>query len=676
MSKADVMAGRAYVSLYAKNDISKTLNKLKTELDDFGSSLMGIGSKVAGMGLAITGSLTAAVMHFANVGSELNDMSLRTGMSTTALVELGYAAKQTGTSMDTVEGAIGKMQKNLGQAGDEADKVVAALNAIHLSVAALSGLSPDQQFSKIAEGIAKINDPARRSAVAMALFGGSGRELLPMIENIEALRQEARDLGIAPSPQAIAAADEIGDAIDRIKSVLSATVIEIGASIAPMAIEILNGFMTAVKAVRKFLNENKVLIVTVAKVGLALLAAGSAIMAVGQSIIWLGAVVYALTNSAGLVAGAFGVFNAVLGVTTALITFTLSPVGLLVAALIAGAYAWARFTESGQAAVTGLVSTVTSTFGGMLTTVTDTMGGIFDAIKAGDLQLAGQIAIIGLKLVFTQGLDAIRNLFGDTIGKLARQVLTGDFAGAWSTLGAIILDSIANIASGMVNLFSNAANKVMEKWQQTVNKISDYILQAASEGGAMGWALEQVSGVNMQDEAERGRRVEAERRAKGMKPDDNLIVDSTQYQDPTLQALKDKVKAAGDAANAMMKDATDATGDALTEATAGQAGAASAEVAALMAELAALKAEAAGKVSAINSGKAEESTGGGGLGSEVGMKGSAGSFSLAELAGSAGQGVAQKQLTVAQQMKKLQEEANAMSAEYLAALWGMLPNHP
>lgn len=667
MAKADVSAGKAFVSLYVKNDISKSLTKLKTELNDFGSSILGIGTKVAGMGLAITGSLTAAVMHFANVGSELNDMSVRTGISTTGLVELGYAAKQTGSGMETVETAVKKMQKSLGEIGPESKAVGDALGKIGLSVQELSGLSPEDQFQAIAEGIADVEDPTKRAALALTMFGRSGTELLPMIEDIKALRAEARELGIAPSPESIAAADAVGDAIDKMKAVVSSAVFEIGSALAPMALDIMESLTLAAKTVRKFVTENKALIVTAVKVGAVLTIAGAAIVAIGNVFIGAGMAISGLLATMSLFGGAIVII-------TSLLAVVLSPVGLLVAALIAGAYAWARFTNSGREAVTGLVSIVTGTFGGMLTTVTDTMGGIMDAIRAGDLALAGQIALAGLKLVFAQGLDAITNLFGETIGKLTSQVLTGDFAGAWSTLGATVLDSIASMSSGMVTLFSNAANAVMNKWQETVNAISDYILQAATEGGAMGWALEKVSGVNMQEEAARGKRIEEERRKKGMKPDNNLITDSTQYQDPALQALKDKVKAAGDAANAMMTDATDATGQALEDATKGQSETASAEVMALQAELAALKKEADTKVAAINSGStglgsgAGDGSGGAGGSGSVGMKGSAGTFSLAELASSAGQGVAQKQLSVAQEQKKLQEKALMQGEQMLLSM--------
>ena len=96
MAKADIMAGRAYVSLYAKNDISKALKTAQKDLQAFGSSLVGIGAKVAAMGVGIVGSLTGAVAHFASVGDALDKMSQRTGVSGTALAELGFAAEQSG----------------------------------------------------------------------------------------------------------------------------------------------------------------------------------------------------------------------------------------------------------------------------------------------------------------------------------------------------------------------------------------------------------------------------------------------------------------------------------------------------------------------------------------------------------------------------------------------------
>lgn len=666
MSKADVSAGRAFVSLFVKSSITKDLQKASTELNDFGSSIVGIGSKVAGMGAAIVGSLSAAVMHFANVGSELNDMSARTGIGTTALAELGHAAGMTGASMGAVESALGKMQKNLGEIGPESAKVREALSQIGLSAEQLATMSPEDQFQAIAESIGSIEDPTKQAATAMAIFGSSGKELLPMMENIKALRQEARDLGIAPSPESIAAADAVGDAIDRMKAVISSAVFEIGSALAPMALDIMEALTLAAKAVRKFVTENKSLIVTAAKVGAALLVAGSAIVAIGSVFIGAGMAISGMLATLSLFGGAIGVM-------TSLLAVIVSPVGLLVAALVAGGYAWTRFTDSGREAVSGLVSIISSTFGGMFTIVTDTMGGIMDAIRAGDLALAGRIAMVGLRLVFAQGMEAINKLFGDGWGTMISQVLSGDFAKAFSTLGATLLNSWAGITQGLVGLFTSAANAVTAKWAETVNAISDYILEAASSGGMMGWALEQVSGVNAQEEVARGKRIEAERIAKGMKPDGGGMMKSDEFN--ITDETKKKIADLTASIDANMAALTAGAGQALDDATAGQAAAVSSDIAKLEAELAALNAEAAGKVADINAGKAEVGKGSGGF-SDVGTKGSAGTFSLAELASSAGQGVAKQHLSVAQQQKKLQEEALALGWQQLMAMQGLGLNFP
>lgn len=675
MSKADISAGRAYVSLYVKNDLSKALQAAKRELNEFGSGLMGIGASVTAVGTTIVGTLTGAVTHFANVGSELKDMSDRTGLSTTALVELGFAADMTGGSMESVEGAIKKMQKNLGEVGPESKKVAAALGEIGLSVEQLSGLAPEDQFQAIASGIAGMDDATHQAAVSMALLGGSGTELLPMINNLEDLRAEARELGLAPSPESIAAADEIGDAIDKVRKVIGATVFEVGAALAPMAKDILDAFLTGAKAVKKFVSENKPLIVTVAKVGAVLVAAGSAIMAVGAMFIGAGAAIGGIVSVFSALSAIAGVAVSVMGAIGAVLASILSPVGILVAALVAGAVAWAKFTESGQSAVGGLMGFITETFGGIRTTVTDTMGGIIDAIKAGDLALAGQIAMVGLKLVVAQSLEAIHALFGETIGTIVGQLLNGDFSGAWSTLGSAVLDSWAIVTSGIVNLFTGAANAVLSKWQETVNSISDFILESASEGGVMGWALEQVSGVNMQEEVARGKRIEAERLAKGMQADGG-IVDSKEFQHEGLQALKDSVQAAGESANQMMDDAAAATGQAVDDAAAGRVAEASAEVLALQAQLAALKSQASGKVAEMNAGRAEESDQGSSMFGGASGKASAASFSLGALAMNVGRGTEFKQLAEAQKANKFNEAMLDQGWQMIQAMQGLGMHHP
>ncbi len=592
------------------------------EIDVMTASVMNLARATGTDATLASGIMAATLRQFALGASEaarVADVLTLAANSTFNTVEglgesLKYAgpvAKELGMSLEDTVAILGSLG-NVGIQGSEAGTALRRLGVISAATGKdlkkifhVSNVDPSGQLKPLVQIMDEIGKSIQNLPVAQqvakmneafGLLGITSAQVLAGAANdTTTLANKLRGAAGTASDAAKEMDAGLGGAFRIIMSAVEGVAIALGEAISePLkeAVELGSAFLGSVV---KIIGKNKEMVVSFGKVAAIVGAVGVSLMGIGLA---FSAVAFAFGGFASVITMAFAILS---GIGTILATI-LSPVGLLVAALVAGAYAWTRFSSSGKEAVTGLLGIVTGIFGGMLTTVTDVMGGIKDAILAGDLDRAGQFAMLGLRLVFAQGIDAIHKLFGETIGTLSAQVLTGDFAGAWSTLGATVLDSIATMSAGMVTLFSNAANAVMNKWQETVNAISDYILQASTEGGAMGWALEKVSGVNMQEEAARGKRIEEERRAKGMKPDDNLITDSTQYQDPALQALKDKVKAAGDAANAMMTDATDATGQALEDATKGQSETASAEVMALQAELAALKKEADTKVAAINSG--------------------------------------------------------------------------
>jgi hypothetical protein len=609
MAKADILAGRAYVSLFVKkSDFTKALDSAKKDLQDFGTKLIGVGAAVSGMGSAIVGSMTGALLHFASVGDELDKMSLRTGVSATALAELGFAAEQSGTNLDSVESALKRMARNLGDIGPEGAKTTAALEAIGLSSENIKSLSPEDQFQLIAERIGGIEDPTKKAAAAMAIFGEGGRQLLPMMESIKELRQEAKDLGIAPSQESVAAAAQITDAINRVRRVIGAAIFEVGAAIAPMAADVLGGFLKVVSAVRRFIVENKALIVTAAKVGATLMIVGGAIVGIGTVFVGVGAALGLISTAIAGFATAIGAVISVGALVGTVLGAILSPVGLLVVALGAAVFAWARFTESGRTAVSTLVSSVTGLFTGLRQTVTDTMGGIVEAVRAGDLALAGQIAMVGLKLVFAQGLEAIHGLFGETIGGLVGQILSGDFAGAWATVGSAILDTMAQVASGIVGVFTRAINAITDMWASGVNKLTNMILEFASQGGLIGEAFKAVTGVDMQAETKRAAKLEAQMRAAGMNTGGDDIskqIASGTYRDPGVEAIRQQIQGITSEIDAGRQAVTEATGQALTDATAGTTGEVSASVMALQKQLAALREEASAKLAEGKDGTAD-----------------------------------------------------------------------
>lgn len=378
--------------------------------------------------------------QFLNVGDALDKMRQRTGLSVEALSELEHAAGQSGTDLATLETGIAKMQKQITLGGK-------AFESLGLSVEDLKKMSPEEQFDAVAKAIGDIEDPTERAGRAMEVFGKSGTQLLPMIEDMEALREEARELGFVMSGEAAASAVKLGDMLANLWKTVTFVGHAVGEALAPPLIEIAKVVQRYATDLLKWIQANKQLVVTIAAVGAAIVGIGLAITGLGLSITVAGVAMTGLAT-------AIGAIGSVLGVV-------FSPLGLVVAALAAGVYLWASFTESGKSAVSGLKEVL----GDLLTTATMTFGGIFDAIAAGDLALAGQIAMAGLKVAFLQGLaaltSAVGGMFGDFIGAIGMDLLSGDLSGAWDTVLSGLSSMLADFVNGAMDIWANLKNVVL-----------------------------------------------------------------------------------------------------------------------------------------------------------------------------------------------------------------------
>ena len=109
-----------------------------------------------------------------------------TGIGTEKLSVLKVAAEETGVSMDEMNAGLRRFATAMGnlQTGSGGGKVAADLKAIGLSAKDLQGLTLDQQLLKVIDAMAKYADGTNKMAVANALFGRSGSELLPLFDQL------------------------------------------------------------------------------------------------------------------------------------------------------------------------------------------------------------------------------------------------------------------------------------------------------------------------------------------------------------------------------------------------------------------------------------------------------------------------------------------------------------
>jgi hypothetical protein len=142
---------------------------------------IGIGA-IKGAFAALTGTLDNFGQAL-DMGGRLSDLSARTGETAGNLLLLERSFDNTGVGADKVGTSINKLQKFMSDANNGSEKNIEALGRLGLSYEQLANLSPTDQLGMIAEKITAINSPTERAAAAMGIFGRSGGQLLPMLQN-------------------------------------------------------------------------------------------------------------------------------------------------------------------------------------------------------------------------------------------------------------------------------------------------------------------------------------------------------------------------------------------------------------------------------------------------------------------------------------------------------------
>lgn len=278
MSSRIIEAGRAFVrGSFDGTAIEKGLRRTQQKLRAFGEGVSAVGKTMGLAGASVAAPMLAATVAFARAGAELEDVAKRTGISATALSELKYAAEQSGAGLGEVESAVRTLQKRLPNLGP-------ALDSLGLSLEQLLALSPERQFELLAERIAAVADPSQRAALAMQVFGRAGAALLPMMGEMNRLRQEARDLGFALTPEDAKAADAFDDALARAKSAVEAVVRAVGAGLAPTLTTLVDRLVGAAKGAVAFLTTHKEIVLVVGGVAAAVTGLGAALFTAGNVI--------------------------------------------------------------------------------------------------------------------------------------------------------------------------------------------------------------------------------------------------------------------------------------------------------------------------------------------------------------------------------------------------------
>lgn len=375
--------------------------------------------------LSVAG-LVGMVQNTIKAGDSMFDLSQKTGVAVESLARFKKAAATSGTDIDTVARSLVKLSRGMVEAASTGKgKAADALNTLGLSATSAGGKikTADQLTLEIANKFQRMGNDARKTSLAMDLFGRAGAEMIPML-NMGGSAIE--NLSVKMTEAFARKADEYSDKL----AILSG---KVGALGADLTIALLPALQSVTDAVTGFVTAFNALPDVVKN-----MAVGGAALAVAWA---------PLTGILSSVAGGIAVlttaFTSVVGYITAV---GVSLEGLSVLAIDAG-FALASVPVAGwiAAAVAGLAALSVALYQ-----------------NSEGFKNWADTSLNFIKVLASDGMNTMRS-FGQSLASMWSR-LVGVARGVGSGIASAFSGPFGVIASVAKSVFDFVAQKIMGLW--------------------------------------------------------------------------------------------------------------------------------------------------------------------------------------------------------------------
>lgn len=249
-------------------DWKKNLQAVKKDELTFKNAASKIGSSLA-LGVKVAaGAVAAAVGTFglltkkvADAGDAFNDMSKRVGISVEDLSAYELLAKKTGTSIEGMAVGFRGLSSRMLDASRGLEAQKQTFDELGIKVTGADGRlrSMNDVLLDVADRFSKMEDGTRKAALAQDLFGRSGMELIPMLnegraailKNIDA----ARRLGLVWSKEDAQAADLFNDSLAELQGSFRGIGNDVGKVLIPVFTTLVQAATEGIANIRKHIAD-------------------------------------------------------------------------------------------------------------------------------------------------------------------------------------------------------------------------------------------------------------------------------------------------------------------------------------------------------------------------------------------------------------------------------------
>lgn len=534
--KAELQGQQLQKQLEQINQIK--FDNLSKQVTDVGNKITSAGKALAPFSALAAGAVTSLGtmgVKAANTGAELDDLSLRLGISAEKVQEYRYVTAQAGVEWSVFEKALIKARAAI------LDLSTGTINSASQALQSL-GLNIDNfadkeaMFDGIIDALSGMQDKTLQAAYANEIFGDKiANQMLPYLNTgTDAINQfKAEFATIAPlSNKQVAALAGLDDTLYLLKESLKNGATQIGASVAPllksMADSIQNNFIPRLQRLAEWFNNLTLGQQEFAlKIALVIAVLAPLTMGIGKLVTTIGSVIKVLPK-----------------LQSALSSLASHPIILIVGAVAVILMLLYSRCESFREAINNLVGTlgqalqpamnailqVFNIFLPILDTIINLVGGVLAvAINVLSTALQPVIGIIqslfkivspllnmlmtAIDLILTPMQIRIQALFGIlqpllSVALIPLQLVLQSLQIPLQMLGTLLgwlaplFGAFANLVKGVFNIVLKVINTVLSAVENAINwcidKINSLIDTVNDKLGWLGVHLERVQSVSLQ----------------------------------------------------------------------------------------------------------------------------------------------------------------------------------
>lgn len=291
---AFILSATDKMSRIVDEAVKKSTDKLSAferTTSKIGRSMMNAGTVMAGAGAAVGASILSVGKATADYAGDMFDMARGSGMGVEAFQKLAYAAKMSGIEAEKVSTSFVKFDRMIAEAAGGNKTYMQTFKDLGIQIKDSAGnlRQPNEIFEDVADIFHNTEDGIGKTALAVELFGKSGADLIPMLNDgkagLKAFYAEAERMGLVLSDEAIAKGDAFSDQLENIGQQVKGAKLQIGNALVPALSAAAEKIAEVIDKVTRWIQENPELVATIGNIALTvgkwLAILGTAAVAIG-----------------------------------------------------------------------------------------------------------------------------------------------------------------------------------------------------------------------------------------------------------------------------------------------------------------------------------------------------------------------------------------------------------